>query len=153
MESNCSIYEPLDENPGLNCWHKTFASMCCCLASKPYTDWEASVTNFTARSTLWEFAKKYKIMEKNISWGNFWCYFATFTALFFLQFQNRPTLLCIYNFTTHFRFNKREPLSTTYLCLPVYLGASSNHFVYTAGTSDSVKSQYATLPHTPYLQV
>ena len=39
------------------------------------------------------FRKKYKILEKNISWGNFWCYFATFTALFFLQFQNRPTLL------------------------------------------------------------
>ena len=39
-----------------------------------------------------DFAKKYRILEKNISWGNFWCYFVTFTALFFLQFQNRPTL-------------------------------------------------------------
>ena len=54
MESNSSIYEPLDENAGLNCWHKTFVSMCWCLASKPYTDWEVSVTNLTARSTPWE---------------------------------------------------------------------------------------------------
>ena len=54
MESNSSIYEPLDEYAGLNCWHKTFASMCWCLASKPYMDWEASVTHLTARSTLWE---------------------------------------------------------------------------------------------------
>ena len=54
MESNSSIYEPLDENTGLNCWHKTFASMCWCLDSKPYTDWEVSVTNLTARSTPWE---------------------------------------------------------------------------------------------------
>ena len=54
MESNSSIYEPLDENAGLNCWHKTFASMCWCLASKPYMDWEVSVTNLTARSTPWE---------------------------------------------------------------------------------------------------
>ena len=52
MESNSSIYEPLDENAGLNCWHKTFASMCLCLTSKPYTDWEASFTNLTARSHL-----------------------------------------------------------------------------------------------------
>ena len=54
MESNSSIYEPLDENACLNSWHKTFASMWLCLASKPYTDGEASVTNLTARSTPWE---------------------------------------------------------------------------------------------------
>ena len=40
--------------------------------------------------------KKIQIFGKNISWGNFWHYFATFTALFFLQFQNRPTLIYIY---------------------------------------------------------
>ena len=27
--------------------------------------------------------KKYEILVKHISWGNFWCYFATFTALLF----------------------------------------------------------------------
>ena len=31
--------------------------------------------------------------KKKISSGNFWCYFATFTALFLLQFQNQPTLI------------------------------------------------------------
>ena len=58
MESNSPIYEPLDENAGLNCRHKTFASMCWCLASKPYTDWEAFVTNLTAHSTPWEYEGK-----------------------------------------------------------------------------------------------
>ena len=48
--------------------------------------------------------KKYKILEKNISCGNFWCYFTTFTTLFFLQFQNRPTLTSNYPFWTSEHF-------------------------------------------------
>ena len=70
--------------------------------------------------------------------------------LFWLQDWNRPFLreyLWIYNFITptHFWFNPHELLIPTHYCLPLYAGASCNHFVYTAGTSSSVKGQYATV--------
>ena len=49
---------------------------------------------------------------------------------------------CIYNFTT---FNYSGCHSRDVLPL-IYRGVSCNRIVYTAGTSDSVKGQYATMP-------
>ena len=38
-----------------------------------------------------------------------------------------------------------DVLTSTHRCIPAYTGASRNHFVYAAGTSGSVKVQYATI--------
>ena len=46
---------------------------------------------------------------------------------------------------SHFWFNSHEVLTPMRCCLPVYTGAYINHFVYTAGTSGSVKGQYGIL--------
>ena len=40
--------------------------------------------------------------------------------------------------------NGYRTLTPTYHCLPLYIGASCNHLIYTVGTSSSVKDQYAT---------
>ena len=53
MESNSSIYEPLDENAGLNCWHKTFAWAGALLQSHTWIE-KPPVLTETARSTPWE---------------------------------------------------------------------------------------------------
>ena len=59
--------------------------------------------------------------------------------------------LCIHNFIspTLFRFKPSELQTPMHHCPPVYTGESCNQFLYTAGTSDSGKDQYATLSGLP----
>ena len=54
-----------------------------------------------------------------------------------------PVYILFHN-SMHFQFNPCELLKPMHHCFPVYIGVSNNHSVYTAGTSGSVKGQYAT---------
>ena len=53
-------------------------------------------------------------------------------------------ILFLNDYAEFFRFSHESYLHLQHRYLPVYAGASCNHFVYTAGTSGSIKYQYTT---------